>query len=107
MITPEGVMTHVMCWGRLAASGAGRHRGVTVVQPQIYEITFTGQAGPALSAEFDDCEVLIGAGTTTLRADVPDQAALDGLLARLSSLRLHVVHLHLVASRPEDGGLHT
>lgn len=77
-----------------------------MVQSQIYEITFTGEAGPALSAEFDDCEVLIGAGTTTLRADVPDQAALDGLLARLSSLRLHVVHLHMVASGPGDRGPH-
>jgi hypothetical protein len=100
-------MTRVMCSGRLVESGTSRYRGITVVQPQIYEITFTGQAGPALSAEFDDCEVLIGAGTTTMRAEVPDQAALDGLLARLSSLRLHVVHLHLVASGPQDRGLRT
>jgi hypothetical protein len=35
----------------------------------MYEITFAGRAGSTLQAEFDDCEVIVGAGTTTLRAE--------------------------------------
>jgi hypothetical protein len=66
---------------------------VTPVPPQTYEITFTGRAGTALRAEFDDCEVAVGPGTTTLRADLPDQAALGGLLQRVIGLRLEVVHV--------------
>jgi hypothetical protein len=66
------------------------------VRSQTYEITFTGQAGPATRAEFDDCEVTIGSGTTTLRAELPDQAALAGLVQRVASLRLEVVLVKLV-----------
>ena len=56
------------------------------MRSQIYEITFTGQAGSALRAEFDDCEVTLGPGTTTLRAEVPDQGALSGLMDRITGL---------------------
>jgi hypothetical protein len=66
------------------------------MRSQTYEITFTGQAGPTLRAEFDDCQVTTGPGTTTLRAELPDQAALSGLVQRITSLRLEVIHLHLV-----------
>jgi len=72
------------------------------VRSQIYEITFTGQAGSALRAEFDDCEVTIGPGTTTLRADLPDQAALSGLIDRITGLGLEVIDMHLVAPSPGD-----
>ena len=57
---------------------------------QTYEITFVGQAGTALCAEFDDCAITIGPGTTTLRAQLPDQDALMGLVQRISSLGLEV-----------------
>jgi hypothetical protein len=73
---------------------------VTPVQSQTYEITFTGQAGTALRAEFDDCEVTVGPGTTTLRAELPDQGALSGLVQRITGLGLEVVHMHLVAPPP-------
>lgn len=69
---------------------------------QTYEVTFAGQAGAVLRAEFDDCEITIGPGTTTLRAELPDPAALAGLMQRIASLRLEVVHVHLVASPPEQ-----
>jgi hypothetical protein len=68
-----------------------------MVQSQTYEITFTGLAGTTLRAEFDDCEITIGTGTTTLRAELPDQGALLGLMQRISSLRLQVVKVLLVA----------
>jgi hypothetical protein len=70
------------------------------VRPQTYEITFTGQAGTTLRAEFDDCQVTVGAGTTTLRADLPDQSALLGLVERINALGLELVHMHLVAPAP-------
>lgn len=70
------------------------------MRSQIYEITFTGQAGATLRAEFDDCDVTIGGGTTTLRAELPDEAALAGLVQRITSLHLEVIHVHLVAPPP-------
>ena len=71
-----------------------------MVRSQTYEITFTGQAGTALRAEFDDCEVTVGPGTTTLRAELPDQGALSGLLQRITGLGLEVIDLHLLAPPP-------
>ena len=65
------------------------------MQSQMYEITFTGEAGSTLRAEFDDCAVAVGPGTTTLRAELPDQAALSGLVQRITGLGLEVVHLRL------------
>ncbi len=71
--------------------------GVTLVQTQIYEITFLGQAGTALRTEFEDCELTIGRGTTTLRAQLPDRAALSGLMERINSLGLDVIDVSLMA----------
>ena len=68
----------------------------------MYEITFTGEAGTAVRAEFDDCEVSVGSGTTTLRAELPDQAALSGLVLRITGLGLDVVDMHRVVPPPED-----
>jgi hypothetical protein len=70
------------------------------VQAQTYEITFLGQAGTTLRAEFDDCEVTIGPGTTTLRTEVPDRGALSGLIERINSLGLDLIDVSLVASPP-------
>jgi hypothetical protein len=67
------------------------------MRSSTYEITFRGQAGATLRAEFDDCEVTIGPGVTTLRAELPDQAALSGLVQRITSLRLEVLQVRLVA----------
>ena len=36
------------------------------MQSRMFEITFVGQAGPVVRAEFDDCGVSVGPGTTTL-----------------------------------------
>ena len=70
------------------------------MQARTYEITFLGQAGPVLQAEFDDCEVSVGPDTTTLRAELPDQGALHGLMQRIGSLGLELVSVSMVASRP-------
>jgi len=76
-------------------------RGATPVRSHTYEITFAGQAGTTLRAEFDDCEVTTGSGTTTLRAQLPDQAALSGLVQRITGLGLELIHMRLVAPPPE------
>jgi len=73
-----------------------------LLRSQTYEITFAGQAGSALRAEFDDCEVIAGPGTTTLRAELPDQAALSGLVLRITGLGLKVIDVHLMASPGDD-----
>jgi hypothetical protein len=69
--------------------------------PHTYEITFTGRAGNALRAEFDDCEVTVGPATTTLRTELPDQAALSGLVLRITGLGLEVLDVHRVAPRSD------
>jgi hypothetical protein len=79
------------------ATEPGRHY---LVQAQTYEVTFLGQAGTTLLAEFEDCEITIGPGTTTLRAEMPDQGALSGLIERINSLGLDVIDVSLV-TRPK------
>ena len=79
-----------------------RQRGAAPVRSQTYEITFTGQAGATLRTEFDDCDITIGRGMTTLRAELPDEAALAGLIQRITSLRLEVIDVHLVAPPPPE-----
>jgi len=53
-------------------------------------------------AELEDCEVTVGRGITTVRAELPDQAALMGLVQRITGLGLEVVDMHLVAPLPEQ-----
>jgi len=73
--------------------------GIMPIGPRTYEITFTGRAGAVLCAAFEDCTVTTGPGMTTLRAELPDQAALWGLVQRIIGLGLEVVDLHL-GTRP-------
>ena len=58
--------------------------------PRTYEITVAGQAGRTARAEFSDCEIAVGPHTTTLRAKLPDQPALAGLIQRVIDLRLEI-----------------
>jgi hypothetical protein len=56
--------------------------------PRTYEITLAGRAGDTLLAAFDDCIMTVGPGTTTLGAELPDQAALLGLMQRITVLAI-------------------
>jgi hypothetical protein len=67
------------------------------VTSRTYEITFAGRAGTVLQAEFDDCEISLASGTTTLRREVLDQAALHGLLQRIASFGLDLIDVSVVA----------
>ncbi len=74
-----------------------RLRGAKLVPSRTYEITFAGEAGTILRAEFDDCEVGVGPGTTTLHCELPDQGALHGLLQRIASFGLELIGVSVVA----------
>lgn len=67
------------------------------MRSRTYEVTFTGEAGAVLRAEFDDCEVSVGPGATTLRLEIPDQGALYGLLHRIASFRLELIDVTVMA----------
>jgi hypothetical protein len=66
------------------------------VRSRTYEITFFGQADRTLCAQFDDCKTTTGPDTTTLRAELPDMAALSGLMQRIAGLGLEVIQVLLV-----------
>jgi hypothetical protein len=87
IITLQGVIT--------AGQSAAR---MAVMRSHVYEITFMGRAGAALRTEFEDCEVTLGPDSTTLRADLPDQAALHGLLYRIGSFGLELTQLQMVTA---------
>ena len=71
------------------------------MQSRMFEITFVGQAGPVVRAEFDECDVSVGPDTTTLHAGLLDQSALHGLLQRISSLGLELIDVRVAAPRAE------
>ena len=62
----------------------------------IYAITFRGEAGRSLLAAFEDLDISIDAGFTTLRGHFPDQAALHGVIERTRALGLELVNVQLV-----------
>jgi Family of unknown function (DUF6325) len=83
-----------------------RQRGAKLVPSRTYEITFAGQAGTVLRAEFDDCEISVGPSTTTLHLELADQGALHGLLQRIASFSLELIDVSVVAP-PTDIGQET
>ncbi|HEY2640826.1 MAG TPA: hypothetical protein VGI66_13210 [Streptosporangiaceae bacterium] len=79
-----------------------RFRGVAVLhvcrgdqdREQQPEITFRGKGGRTLRAQFDDYKVMTNPETTTLRAELPDNAALSGLVERIVGLGLEIIDVH-------------
>ena len=55
---------------------------------RTYEITFDGEAIPAIVAAFEEFDVIVEEGHTTLRAEQIDQAAFHGVVDRLWALAL-------------------
>jgi hypothetical protein len=72
------------------------------MQSRSFEITFAGQAGRVVRAEFDDCEVSAGPSTTTLRPGLLDQCALHGLLQRIAALGLELLEVRVAAPSREE-----
>jgi hypothetical protein len=90
----------ILGWSWTGARTNEKTGGDSPVHARTYEITFLGQAGATLRAEFDDCEVTVGPGSTTLRAELPDQGALTGLMQRITGLGLDVIDVSLVKPPP-------
>jgi hypothetical protein len=67
-----------------------------VTAPRTYEITFAGEAVPAIVSAFEDFDVTVGDGSTTLRGELPDQAALHGTLDRLMGLGLELLQIRTI-----------
>jgi hypothetical protein len=63
---------------------------------RTYEITFEGEAVPAIVEAFEEFDVVVGAGHTTLRARQFDQAALHGALDRVRALGLDLLEVRVV-----------
>jgi hypothetical protein len=66
------------------------------VIPRKYEVRFRGEASATVRAAFPEFDVTAADGATTLRAELPDQAALHGTLDRIQSLGLELLELRVV-----------
>jgi hypothetical protein len=64
--------------------------------PRTYEITVAGRAVPAVIDAFEEFDVVVGADCTTLRAELPDQAALHGAIDRVQALGLELLEVRPV-----------
>jgi hypothetical protein len=72
--------------------------------PKTYEITFAGEPVPAVADAFEEFDLTVGWGNTTLRAELPDQAALHGAIDRIQALGLELLEIRAV-ERPDRGDL--
>ena len=58
--------------------------------PSIQESDLSPPSHPHLMGRPEDCAITVGPDTTTLRAQLPDQGALFGLVERITALGLEV-----------------
>ena len=63
---------------------------------ETFELELRGEPGPLLRAAFPEFELRAEHGMTLLHGEFVDQAALHGVIARINSLGLELVDLHLV-----------
>lgn len=61
-----------------------------------YAITFRGEAGRTVRAAFPDLDVSTARGVTTLRATLPDQASLHGVIDRIRAMGLELLSVQAV-----------
>ena len=61
---------------------------------QVYQLTVHGEMSEVIQAEFADFELQVSQGETHLQADLPDSAALYGLIGRIEALGLVLLDLH-------------
>jgi hypothetical protein len=66
------------------------------MRPRVYEITFAGEAVPAVRAAFEEFDIEVSPGRTTLRAELADQPALHGALNRLVGPGLELLEVRTV-----------
>jgi hypothetical protein len=61
-----------------------------------YEITVRGRLSAALIGAFDGLTATHAAASTVIRGDIPDQAALFGVLERIDALGLELIAVRSV-----------
>jgi hypothetical protein len=94
------------------APGATPHRGVDpervalpIIETTAYRVRFGGHLGVALSEAFEGASVQRAPdGVSDLWVELPDQAALHGLLARIRDLGLPLLFVELIEQRPSGSG---
>jgi hypothetical protein len=68
----------------------------------VYELSFKGAASETLVGAFEGYDVTTRRGITVVRCKLPDQAALQGLLARIHGLGLELLDVGLIAESDGD-----
>ena len=66
------------------------------MKPTNYEITVRGRLGPALMEAFDGLRVSVEPTDTVISGQIPDQAALHGVLELIESLGLELIDVRRV-----------
>ena len=66
------------------------------MKPTNYEITVHGRVGPALIEAFDGLTVSVEPTDTVISGQMPDQAALHGVLELIESLGLELIDVRRV-----------
>jgi hypothetical protein len=65
-----------------------------------YEIRITGILPPEALLDFEDLTASVEPVETVVQGPLPDQAALNGLLARLETLGVQVLEIRRLHSQP-------
>jgi hypothetical protein len=66
--------------------------------PRTYEVRFKGAASATLAAGFEGCDVETEGDETIVRALVPDQAALQGMLSQVQAFGLDLLEVRIVSA---------
>ena len=65
---------------------------------RTYELRFKGAASATLAAGFEGCDVETEGDETIVRALVPDQAALQGMLSQVQAFGLDLLEVRIVSA---------
>jgi hypothetical protein len=69
-----------------------------------YQIIGEGESTGAVVSAFEEFELHPGQGVTTLVADLPNQAAVHGLINRVGGLGLGLIDFHRVDVAVDESG---
>jgi hypothetical protein len=58
-----------------------------------FVITVRGEAGRVVTSAFDEFEICIEPNVTVLKGELPDQAALYGVLDRIKALGIEIIEV--------------
>jgi len=68
------------------------------MKPTHYEITVRGRVGPSIAEAFEGLSVSVSTTQTLLQGQIPDQAALHGVLDLIESLGLELLDVRRTES---------